>query len=184
MKKSFVLAALILGAAALAQGGSRLGEFTLQNPGGTLEATRDRRTGVVQGTLTGPKVSLRSAFLEMSARKIWARAAPRGESKVQQLTNATASGGVRIVRRDVKSGESDVVSCERAELKAGEAPRSGHIELFGRVTWKTFDKSQRLLQQLAGEGGSIDFDESGETIRLKNVDATVPPPGPKEKGRS
>ncbi len=185
MKKKAVFAALSLLSltlVALAQSAPRVGEFTIQNPGGPIELIRDRKSGAVQATLTGSSLSLRSSYLTLAARKIWVRATPSGPKKTLRVTNATATGGVLLTRRDDKSGQTDRITCERAELKAGAAPRSGHIDLGGKVVWKTFDKAQGVMQQLSGEGGSIDFDDNGETIRLSNLDGTIAPP--KEKGKS
>jgi hypothetical protein len=184
MKKRATLAVLSMTLVALAQSAPRVGDFTIQNPGGPIELIRDRKSGTVQATLTGPSLSLKSSYLTLAARKIWVRATPGGPKKSYRVTNATATGGVQITRHDDKSGQTDKISCERAELKAGSAPRSGHIDLGGKVTWKTFDKAQGTVQQLSGEGGSIDFDDGGETIRLSNLDGTLAPPPPKDKGKS
>jgi hypothetical protein len=183
MKKIFVLAASFCATLALAQSAPRVGEFLIQNPGGPIELVRDRKSGTVQATLTGPGLSLKSSYLTLAARKIWVRATPSGPKKSYRVTNATATGGVQITRHDDKSGQTDRITCERAELKAGAEPRSGHIDLGGRVVWKTFDKAQGVMQQLSGEGGSIDFGEGGETIRLKSLDGTFAPPTPKDKGK-
>jgi hypothetical protein len=183
MKKIFVLTASFCATVALAQSAPRVGEFLIQNPGGPIELIRDRKSGTLQATLTGPSLSLKSTYLTLAARKIWVRATPSGPKKTYRVTNATATGGVQITRHDDKSGQTDRISCERAELKAGSAPRSGHIDLGGKVVWKTFDKALGVVQQLSGEGGSIDFDDGGETIRLSNLDGTLAPPAPKDKGK-
>jgi hypothetical protein len=172
IKSRFILGlALLLTASALAQSGPGIGEFTIQNPGGETVLQRTRKTGVVQVTLTGPRLAIKSARVDFAGRKLWVRAA----GTPARATNGTASGGARIILKNAQSGQSDVLTCERAEFTAGAAPRSGHIDLIGKVTWKVLDKAQRVIAQANSDGGEVDFDDEGETIRLGSTSGSLMP---------
>ena len=181
----FALAAALLASASLAQT-PKIGDFKIENPGGRTVLSR---YGVSQATMTGPATAIRGPNLELYARSIWAQAS----GKPLRVTDAKASGSVRVVRRNPTSGETIVITSNRAELKAGAAPRSGHIDFFGRTTIKTFDKDQNSPQPTTADNVTVDFDATGETIGMDNLDATVPvqekrkpktPAKPAVKGKS
>ena len=153
-------------AAALAQAPT-IGEFVIQNPGGDAEIVR--RADAIQMTLTGPKLAIVGPNVEFHGRKIWARAA----TKSSRVTNGTASGGVWVKLTDPKTGQTDVITGDRAEFKAGVAPKTGHIDILGKTVWKSFDKAQKSAQTASGEGVSIDFAPDEQTIKLKNLDASL-----------
>lgn len=168
MRRPFALALLcaLPLAAALAQSPA-IGEFLIKNPGGDAEIIR--RSDALQATLTGPNLSIVGPTVEIHGRKIWARAT----TKPARVTNGTASGGVWVKLTDPKTGQTDVITGDRAELKAGSAPRTGHIDILGKTVWKSFDKAQKSSQTASGEGVSIDFSPDEQTIKLKNLDASI-----------
>ena len=178
MRRPFALAAFLAVplAAALAQS-PKIGEFAIQNPGGDAELIR--RADAIQATLTGPRLSIVGPNVEIHGRKIWARATV----KPVRVTNGTASGGVWVKLTDPKTGQTDVITGDRAELKAGSAPKTGHIDITGKTVWKSFDRAQKSTQTASGEGVTIDFAPDEQTIRLKNLDATIPVSETPKKGK-
>ena len=147
--------------------GPKLGEFTPYSVHADVDF-RSRKGGGYDLTMTGDPgspVSIRSAFLEITARKI----AGQSSGKPSRLSSATATGQVYVKRVDEEQKRTVVLRCDRAEYHPGDAPKTGRVDLFGKTVWKTFDRATPLeVTTFEGDDGAIlDFDTEGYRVRMK-----------------
>lgn len=186
MKNSFTRASVLsavglaaAGAVAQAPAGPKLGEFTPYVVAGDLDA-RARKNGGFDVTLIGAPVSIRSSFLEITARKIVGQSG----GKPPRLTVATATGQVYVKRIDEEQKRTVILQCERAEYHPGESAKSGRVDLFGKTVWKTFEKTAPSTVTVfeGGDGAILDFDPEGYRVRMKGT-GVVPVSETLKKGK-
>lgn len=147
-----------------------LGQFTVANPGGSTEAEyRDPKRPVY--TLRGPKLTLRSATLDLDARSV------RLEMQGRLVRVADAEGPLKIVLR--KDGSVETLTCQKARYRLGEAGKDGQIDLVGAVRWihtgpevegpaeLTGENGRILLRAAPGEGPLIELGGGGLTATPK-----------------
>jgi hypothetical protein len=145
--------------------GQKIGEFTPYVVNGDLDF-RSRKNGTFDATLIGSPgspISIRSAFLEITARKIVAQ----GTMKPAHATVANAVGEVFVKR--VEGNRTVVLRAERAEYRPGDSANAGRVDLFGKTIWKTFDKTSpsEVTAFEGADGAILDFDAEGYRVRMK-----------------
>lgn len=156
-----------------------LGQFKVANPGGSTSADfRDPKKPVF--TLRGPKLTLRSASLDLDARQV------RVEMSGRLVSVANAEGPLRIVLR--QAGRTETLTCLKAVYRLGEEGKDGQIDLTGDVHWIHTGEEVEGPAELTGDSGRVILRGSrgeGPLIELSGggLVATPKEPPAKEKAK-
>lgn len=159
--------------AAPAASTARIGKVTLSYPKpGTLtyvQGASNSKTSVFD--LRGPRVSVTSARYDLAAPRIQVTA------KNQQVSQADATGGVRVMVRNPEAGQATTVTCSSATYAAGTgAGRADRIDLKGNVRSVTRDPNLAEPLVNEAESGYIELLPNGRTrVVLSNGIATATP---------
>lgn len=158
----------------------QFGDFTISN-----YVKLKSRFGVSQigVEMTGPRLSVSSPQYDMAAPRIQMTARKVGKPPRFKVTEATATGRVRLVVRQPEAQRTTIVTCDSAVYTTPADPTAAaRIDLKGNVRSETRDPA--FVQPLVNtaESGFIEMIGPNETnIELNNGNTTVTPVEPKPK---
>lgn len=187
-KAAVMAAVLALGAATAAAQNSgtapqQFADFTIRNYVRLQSRFDVDRIAV---NLNGPRLSISSPQYDMAAPQIRMTARKGGSPARFKVTEANATGGVRIVVRQPEAQRTTIVTCSTATYASPADPAAGgRINLKGNVRSETRDPA--LAQPLinTAESGVIELLGPNRTnIELNNGSATLRPIEPKPRPKS
>jgi hypothetical protein len=144
-------------------GKTKLGEYQVQNFD-QIVTLESKTNASILVDLTGKQLLLISPQYEMAAPKIHMVLGKGGVPVRYKATEAIASGGVRIVIRDVKAKRTTIITSDHAEYHATTNPADrGRIDMTGHFHSETRDPAmaEPLIQD--SENGWVKFIDKDTT---------------------
>ncbi|MBC8135736.1 MAG: hypothetical protein H8F28_07620 [Fibrella sp.] len=147
--------------------GTRFGDFSI-SPYGKIE-TRIKNNGNYETKIVG--VNGRPVFVKSASYDL---TAPNIEmtfvGKKLKPTRIVATGSVKIVNRNLLTGQKTIITCREMQFASSAKPEDrGVMRLIGNVRSETQDQRLAAPFVVTGDTGTAEFAADGELIVTMNA---------------